>query len=426
MASLAPLQTTSVDTEALHGDRQVEELLSEKLLEGYQLLETACPHCYTPLLVKNKTPVALSPRKPLPVSRAVSPHMSVSYVSVQLQPSSSDFAGSPTSSVGEQQPFAPVHNVPYCVSCQAHVVTSESHMATLERNNALKDRGSIILALSEDEREEHDIASPGRVVPIEQHAFSDERDQPDSFNSLVDSEEVEETSSDKENVLVEEEPIVVDEGHDDKPAEEEDIEADPCASMEETESPAEEEEEEDIPIDNEAAVLEAIEKEMDLPVEKTEVRQTMEHAADRLAKKYPASPSVAAFLCASTASYQHTVVPSPEPSPKTSFTERSSSYVEEEGFERELDEHVHAMEKVGSEAAMSALLPPKPIESGLLARDEEEELDRVREKMSPHVNETKTDGSMEQTESQEEALQEYSVRYVMKRVIYYISLSIYM
>ena len=141
-----------------------------------------------------------------------------------------------------------------------------------------------------------------------------------------------------------------------------------------------------------------------------EAKETIDRndANELLAKQ--TSPSMASFLCASTASYQY-VVPSPIPSPKASFTE-------EEGIERDLDEHTRCMERTGSEAAFSVLLPPKPLVSDLLREDEEEELDQAREAMSPrakHSPRTKQDDAsdaVEETEPSEEdeVMQEYSVR----------------
>jgi hypothetical protein len=45
------------------------------------------------------------------------------------------------------QPFRAVHGVPYCVSCEAHVVTEEADISVLERCDSLKQKGTIMVAL---------------------------------------------------------------------------------------------------------------------------------------------------------------------------------------------------------------------------------------------------------------------------------------
>lgn len=451
MASLAPLTTVPSTGSSQVGDKQVEELLSEKLLEGYALLDTACPKCVTPL-VKRKSS-ALSPKmlhRPVS-SRPTSPYVSMSTISVQVQPSGSN-AGSIDANA---HTFHPVSNVPICVSCQAHVVTCQADIDTLESANvSMKDRGSIIVAMEdEDVREEFNVASPTRIA--EKSFFptsADTRDSPESIN-------VQSNASDKENggveevVVVQEKPVlepvdppVEDEEDVSVPAQEEEDDSAPAMQEEEADdsAPVHEEEEDSLPVQEEdvsedsedsSPLLEEEESEEDsLPVqeEETPIQDTtnsivveeeeMEETIDKYdsaddTDRYDASailarqtsPSVAAFLCASTASYQY-VVPSPIPSPKSSF-------VEEEGFEQNLEEHTRCMEQVGSEAAFAVLLPPKPQGSDLLQADEKEELDQERQALSPHAKRSPrahhgNESDVEDTETFEddEVMQEYSVR----------------
>lgn len=84
---------------------QIEDLLSEKLMEGYELIEMPCPSCTTPL-IKSKSPVEhlKSPLK--------NP--------VQIPNRNPD------------KPFEPVGGVPLCVACNCHVVTQQIEMDLLD------------------------------------------------------------------------------------------------------------------------------------------------------------------------------------------------------------------------------------------------------------------------------------------------------
>jgi len=382
MASLATLATASVDSEGMIGDKQMEELLSEKLLEGYTLLDTACPRCVTPLVMKKAPIPSLSPKRS---QSCTSPHMSVSFVNVQLQPSGSTMAASSSSF---DQPIAPVPDVPYCVSCTAHVVTKESDITALEKSTGMKNRGSIIVAIDEDEREEGFVQRTFFPEPTERDSPEDEEED-FSDKENVDEDEESPQESMEEKAVFEPEETPVDEEtpvYEEFPVEEE-----------EERTLAEEEEEEEVTAEEE--------DDSSIVVENIKERETFVAQADTILARQ-ASPSMASFLCASTASYQQYVVPSPVGSPKT------GSFVEEEGIERELDEHSRFTEQVGSEAANSVLLPPKPIVSDLLQDGENEELDHVREVMSPHreVPAKKHALGVEEKDSTEEVMQEYSVR----------------
>jgi hypothetical protein len=109
-------------------EAEVERLLSEKLLQGYVLLETSCPSCATPLVKRNapmENRVNAKPEEKLS-----------SFPSPWLVPSESF-----------DQPFRAVHGVPYCVACDAHVVTEEADISVLERCDSLKQKGTIMVAL---------------------------------------------------------------------------------------------------------------------------------------------------------------------------------------------------------------------------------------------------------------------------------------
>jgi hypothetical protein len=105
----------------------IEHLLSEKLLEGYVLLESTCPACSTPLVKNNHmVPKSLAENGGAPMKNPVL-----------------------VSADSFDKPFKPVQGVPVCVVCQAHVVTRESEISILERCESLKDKGSILLALND-------------------------------------------------------------------------------------------------------------------------------------------------------------------------------------------------------------------------------------------------------------------------------------
>jgi hypothetical protein len=446
MASPAPLTVVPSTGSSQIGDKEVEELLSEKLLEGYAILDTACPDCVTPL-VKRKSS-ALSPKRyvqTLSPRKSDSPYISIPYVPVQLQPSSPN-AGSFDAA---QSTFTPVPNVPICVSCQAHVVTCQAELSILESTNSMKDIGKIIIAMEEEEgREAPDVASPSRLAEKSFFASDQtERQSPEDY--------VEDNTSDKENGMMEKVRAYIEEDEpeyepEDPPFQEEEETEEGEEQMLEDLLPVDEQMVEDsLPVDdyveshvlarednspsvednensNTGEVLDEVKETIDrydyanelLVNEENSITAEVSDEEKETIHNYDAngllakqtSPSMASFFCASTASYQY-VVPSPISSPKASFTE-------EEGIEHDLDEHKQCMERAGSEAALSAILPPKPLVSDLLQADEEEELDQARQAMSPRVKpslDTKQDGALDAVEGDttfeaDEVLQEYSVR----------------
>mmetsp|Transcript_4955 Transcript_4955/g.5480 ORF Transcript_4955/g.5480 Transcript_4955/m.5480 type:complete len:363 (-) Transcript_4955:41-1129(-) len=138
-------------------EAKLEHLLSEKLMEGYVLLETSCPVCSTPL-VKNHhmVPKSLSPSAEFEVGN---------FAKSVLLPSKSF-----------EQPFRPVEGVPICVSCKSHVITQETEVCILEQCDSLKDKGSIYVALKDVQEgqfcsDENDQAkanfSPPAIIHLE-------------------------------------------------------------------------------------------------------------------------------------------------------------------------------------------------------------------------------------------------------------------
>jgi hypothetical protein len=107
-------------------ETRIENLLSEKLMMGFVLLEKSCPVCATPL-VKHHLPHEEA--HTIPESDSVKP---------VLVPVGS-FA----------QPFKHVQGVPFCVACCSHVITQESEITALERCESLKAKGSILSAMQD-------------------------------------------------------------------------------------------------------------------------------------------------------------------------------------------------------------------------------------------------------------------------------------
>lgn len=105
-------------------EAHIEQLLSEKLMEGYVLLEKSCPVCSTPL-VKNHDG---DDEDEEPVQKEIEPVMIPK--------------GSFT------QPFKPVAGVPFCVACSSHVITQEGEISILEKCSSLKGKGGILVALT--------------------------------------------------------------------------------------------------------------------------------------------------------------------------------------------------------------------------------------------------------------------------------------
>ena len=107
-------------------EARIEELLAEKLQDGYVVLEISCPSCATPLVKNDGDDIPQS--------------SSTGSLSNNMEPKV-------VPSESFEQPFHPVSGVPFCVACQSHVVTDDSEISILERCDSLKHKGSILIAL---------------------------------------------------------------------------------------------------------------------------------------------------------------------------------------------------------------------------------------------------------------------------------------
>lgn len=112
---------SNLSNPAMQEDEHIEQLLSEKLMEGYVLLEKSCPVCTTPL-VKNVGDE----------EEDEGVHKEIEHVMI------------PKGSF--VQPFSPVEGVPLCVACTSHVVTQDNEIKILEKCGSLKARGGVLVA----------------------------------------------------------------------------------------------------------------------------------------------------------------------------------------------------------------------------------------------------------------------------------------
>jgi hypothetical protein len=130
---------TSLSDPTTADSEVVEHLLSDKLVEGYLLLEKACPSCATPLVKRNPHHTASPKEVPHPLSGSTL--------------------------LSEHGDITPITGVPFCVWCQAHVVTDQSEVAHLERvSERLKIKGAILVSMQqqqpEERRQEEEHLSP--------------------------------------------------------------------------------------------------------------------------------------------------------------------------------------------------------------------------------------------------------------------------
>lgn len=135
MATMATTIATEseIGREEMISDSKIEQLLSEKLMDGYVLMEATCPKCAVPL-VKNHQMV---PRSLSNLSSDENDPTKTSLVDRAILLPMESF----------EQPFKPVDGVPMCVACDSHVITQETEIAILEQCDTLKDKGSIYVAL---------------------------------------------------------------------------------------------------------------------------------------------------------------------------------------------------------------------------------------------------------------------------------------
>jgi len=106
----------------------MEKLLLDHLLKGSKLIEKWCPACHFPLLKKGVTPLLFSP------------------ASVSVQGNSSFDSGVSEQEDGGQ--WIPTDGIPYCLSCETHVVTNEFELAfaaeQMSSSHKMSKKGSLL------------------------------------------------------------------------------------------------------------------------------------------------------------------------------------------------------------------------------------------------------------------------------------------
>ncbi|KAL3931120.1 MAG: hypothetical protein SGARI_004287 [Bacillariaceae sp.] len=195
-------------------EERIEQLLSEKLMTGYVLMEHSCPVCSTPLVKNNHMPDG---------SKSDDSSASIN---------SKGRKGVIIGSDSFDKPFKPVAGVPLCVVCRAHVVTNESEISILEHCESLKDKGSILLALEDStvddsrytetsdviisvasnekhgEDNEVEVVSSPRAGDVEKPIFVDDKtlnkDRADTFDdTTVEGPSIIQTKTDVNDVMEE-------------------------------------------------------------------------------------------------------------------------------------------------------------------------------------------------------------------------------
>ena len=170
----------------------IEQLLSDKLMQGYVLLEKSCPSCATPLVKQGVDDDAEGD-----ISYNAKP------VDIPVLVSSQSF----------DQPFRPIAGVPFCVACQSHVVTEEAEISILERCDSLKHRGSILVALKGDSFTEAEDATtqPSHQyydMMDEQHKAEEEQRKAEEEQLQAEEEQQQQRNAEEEQYKMEEEQSV--------------------------------------------------------------------------------------------------------------------------------------------------------------------------------------------------------------------------
>lgn len=138
-----------MEVPGVNEEEVVERLLSERLVEGFLLLEKACPACATPLVKRN----------------SFSPKHSLDHV---IQEYDNFTYGAGVDTVAYESPIQPLLGVPFCVSCQAHVVTTPDEVQLLEAADHLKVRGTIMVAMSRESLEDESVMTiDGEPEPLD-------------------------------------------------------------------------------------------------------------------------------------------------------------------------------------------------------------------------------------------------------------------
>ena len=108
-------------------ENEIEELLSDRLVDGCVLMDRSCPACVTPLL-KQVDELVPYPGDDASLKR-----------------------GKSRDTTKSNQSLTPIEGVPFCVACQAHVVTSSDEIDKVEeQKQSLKDLVLTALALEDE------------------------------------------------------------------------------------------------------------------------------------------------------------------------------------------------------------------------------------------------------------------------------------
>jgi hypothetical protein len=154
---------SNLSNPAMQDDEHIEQLLSEKLMEGYVLLEKSCPVCSTPLVKDN------GDEEDELVHKEIDPVMI---------PKGSFI-----------QPFIPVQGVPLCVACTSHVVTQDNEVSILSKCGSLKAKGGVLVAAPPAEKKPEIIDVTQYEETLEEPAYVEEKKE--EVDTVVDETMVE-------------------------------------------------------------------------------------------------------------------------------------------------------------------------------------------------------------------------------------------
>lgn len=174
---------TMLESREVESDDEVmvERLLSEKLLSGMILMEKACPVCSTPL-------VKAEQQQLLPSGQTIrqKPHFGLKSLIDDTR--SSDESSSGTSAISVVEPVA---GIPFCVSCQAHVVSHPNEVQALQQSDSqvgLAKKGSILVDRRKHVQREKVIHHQPVLVDV---AYGQNRDDLDDGDGETVQDEVE-------------------------------------------------------------------------------------------------------------------------------------------------------------------------------------------------------------------------------------------
>ena len=128
----------------------VERLLADRAQRGYTILRLCCPTCMTPLVRGDNgiTDKELKKTKVIVLKQA-DPSTDIHTLAAKASFGLEEEADIFHETSQDETDVNPVPGVPFCVSCQAHVVTSSTEiesLAELGEMTGAMERGSIIAA----------------------------------------------------------------------------------------------------------------------------------------------------------------------------------------------------------------------------------------------------------------------------------------